>query len=83
MLSKEREDGSKEDETIVNHFHGVSSSSEDRRDVCGQTIKVLGSYWKGRMSNEEANSLYLCTVRDYHTLHKWDTGGTPSQTMEL
>ncbi len=31
-------DGSKEgDETIVNHFHGVSSSSEAHRDVCGQT----------------------------------------------
>jgi hypothetical protein len=31
-------DGSKEgDETIVNHFHGVSTSSEARRDVCGQT----------------------------------------------
>jgi hypothetical protein len=29
-------DASKEgDETIVNHFHGVSSSSEARRDVCG------------------------------------------------
>jgi hypothetical protein len=25
-------------------------------------IKVLGSYWKGHMSNEETNSLYLCTV---------------------
>jgi hypothetical protein len=37
VLSKEREDGSKEDETIVNHFHGVSSSSEFHRDVCGQT----------------------------------------------
>ncbi len=31
------EDGFKEDETIVNHFHGVSSSSEAHRDVCGQT----------------------------------------------
>jgi len=34
----DRKDVSKEgDETIVNHFHGVSSSSEDHRDVCGQT----------------------------------------------
>ena len=49
----------------------------------GRQIKVLSSYWKVRMSNEEVNSLYLCTVRDYHTFHKWDTGGTPSQTMEL
>ena len=53
-------------------------------EMCvGRQIKVLGSYWKGRMSNEEANSLYLCTVRDYHALHKWDAGGTPSQAMEL
>ena len=53
-------------------------------EMCvGRQIKVLGFYWKGRMSNEEANSLYLCTVRDYHALHKWDTGGTPSQAMEL
>ncbi len=49
----------------------------------GRQIKVLGSYWKGSMSNEESNSLYLCTVRDYHELHKWDAGGTPSQSMEL
>ena len=35
------------------------------------------------MSNEETNSLYLCAVRDYHALHKWDAGGTPSQAMEI
>jgi hypothetical protein len=35
------------------------------------------------MSNEEVTSLYLCTVRDYHALHKWDAGGTPSQAMDL
>jgi hypothetical protein len=35
------------------------------------------------MSNEEVKSLYKCTVREYHALHKWDTGGTPSQVMEL
>jgi hypothetical protein len=39
-------------------------------EMCvGRQIKVLGSYWKGNMSNEESNSLYLCTVRDYHELH--------------
>ncbi len=46
-------------------------------------IQVLGSYWTGRMSNEEANSLYQVTVREYHALHKWHAGGTPSQAMEL
>ena len=53
-------------------------------EMCvGRQIQVLGSYWTGRMSNEEANSLYKCTVREYHALHKWDAGGTPSQAMEL
>ena len=47
----------------------------------GRQIQVLGSYWTGRMSTEEANSLYKCTVRDFHALHKWDAGGTPSQVM--
>ena len=53
-------------------------------EMCvGRQIKVPGSYWKGHMSNEEVNSQYLCTVREYHALHKWDAGGTPSQAMEL
>ncbi len=53
-------------------------------EMCvGTQIQVLGSYWTGRMSNEEANSLYKGTVREYHVLHKWDAGGTPSQAMEL
>ena len=53
-------------------------------EMCvGRQIKVPGSYWKGCMSNEEVNSLYLCTVREYHVLHKWDAGGTPSQAMKL
>jgi hypothetical protein len=51
-------------------------------EMCvGRQIKVHGSYWKGHMSNEEETSLYLCTVRDYHVLHNWGTGGTPSQVM--
>jgi hypothetical protein len=31
-------------------------------DMCvGRQIKVLGSYWKERMSNEKENSLYYVT----------------------
>ncbi len=46
-------------------------------------IQVLGSYWTGHMSNEETNSRHKSTVHEYHALHKWDSGGTPSQGMEL
>ena len=53
-------------------------------EMCvGRQIQVLGSYWTGCMSNEETNSLYKCTVYEYHVLYKWDTGGTPSQGMEV
>ena len=53
-------------------------------EMCvGRQIQVLGSYWTGRMSNEEVNSLYKCNVREYHTLHKCDAGGSPSQVMDL
>ena len=40
-----RKDTQKEDRTIVNHFHGVSSSTEDRKNVCGQTDRCV---WKIR-----------------------------------
>jgi hypothetical protein len=53
-------------------------------EMCvGRQIQVLGSYWTGCMSNEEVNSLYKYTVHEYHTFHKWDSGGTPSQAIEL
>ncbi len=35
------------------------------------------------MSDEEVNSIHKYTVCEYHVLHKWDTGCTPSQTMEF
>ncbi len=38
-----RKDTKKEDRTIVNHFHGVSSSVEARRNVSGKTDR---STWK-------------------------------------
>ena len=34
------------------------------------------------MSNEESNSLYKCTVCEYHELHKWDAGGTFKVNIE-
>ena len=34
-----RKDAQKEDRTIVNHYHGFSSSTEDRRNVCKDTIE--------------------------------------------
>jgi hypothetical protein len=38
-----RKDAKKEDRTIFNHFHGVSSSTEARRNVCDRQIGVENS----------------------------------------
>ncbi len=50
-------------------------------------IQVLGSYWTGFMSNEEANSLYYVTSAPCASImrctSRWDAGGSPSQAMEL
>jgi hypothetical protein len=62
---------------------GVPLLQKSTEMCVGRQIQVPGSYWTGHMSYEGENSLYKCTVREYHELHKWDGGGTPSQTMEL
>jgi hypothetical protein len=49
-------------------------------------IGVSGKFWnfnRGRMCDEEANTLFKCTVHRFHTLHKWTGGGVPPQAMEL
>ena len=33
--------------------------------------------------DEEANTLFKCTVLGFHDFHKWDGGGVPSQGMEF
>ena len=43
MLSQERKDSCKEDQTIVNHFHGVSSSSES---VESMDTTAPGAQWR-------------------------------------
>jgi hypothetical protein len=47
---------------------GFSLLQKPREMCVDRQIKVLGSYWKGHMSNEDVNSLYLYTVRNYHAL---------------
>jgi hypothetical protein len=52
-----RKDAKKEDRTIVNHFHGASSSVEMCQD---RQIDVTGKFWnfnRGRMREEETTTL--------------------------
>ena len=53
-------------------------------DMC--PLGVSGKFWnftRDRMHNEEANTLFKCTVFGFHVLHKWTGGSVPSQAMEL
>ena len=71
--------------TVVNHFHGFSSSTEVHRNVSGQ-IGVTRKFWnfnKCHMRDEETNTLFKCTVFGLHVLHKWARGGVPFQSGQL
>ena len=35
------------------------------------------------MREDEANTLFKCTVHRFHALHKWAGGGVPPQAMYL
>jgi hypothetical protein len=86
MVKCEEKDAKKEDGTIVNHFHGISSSGEARRNLSDRRIGVSGKFWnvnRGRIRDDETNTLFKCTVSGFHTLHKWTGGGVPSETVEL
>ena len=40
-------------------------------DHVGKQIEVPGSFWQGRQSAEEKNTLYKCTIREYKALHTY------------
>jgi hypothetical protein len=50
-------------------------------------IDVTGKFWNfngDRMSDEESNTLFKCTVYGFHDFqHKWDGVGVPSQQRGL
>ena len=49
----------------------------------GKQIKVPGSFWDGRMSTEERNTFYKCTVRDFTLAHKFPTKPAPENAWQL
>ena len=49
----------------------------------GKQINVPGSFWDGRMSTEERNTLYRCTVRDFTLAHRFPTKPAPENAWQL
>ena len=52
-------------------------------DHFGKQIKLPGSFWQGRMTAEEKKKTYLCTVREFELIHRWEDGRSPSNAFQL
>ena len=49
----------------------------------GKQVAIPGSFWQGRMSEDERKTKYLCTIRDFELIHKWDDGRPPTNAIQL
>jgi hypothetical protein len=45
---------------------------KNKMALIGQHLKVKGSHWAGRMSDEEKNTLYVCAIRDFQVMHEFE-----------
>jgi hypothetical protein len=60
---------------------GVPFLNKSKEMCVGRQIDVPGKFWnfnlRVRMSDQETNTLFECTVHGFHVLQKWDGGGGP------
>ena len=49
----------------------------------GKQVGVPGAYWEGRMSAEERKTIFMCTMREFELIHKWEDGRAPSAAFQL
>ena len=48
----------------------------------GKQLGVPGKYWKGRMTADEKETIYLCAIREFSALHSF-VDGTKGQGFQL
>ena len=51
-------------------------------ELIGEYINVPGTFWQGRMSAAEKETMYKCVVREHSALHKF-TDGTMKEAFQL
>ena len=51
-------------------------------ELIGDPVNVPGTFWEGRMSAMEKETLYKCVVRDHSALHKF-INGPMSEAFEV
>jgi len=49
----------------------------------GKQVNIPGSYWQGRMSEDERKTLYKCTVRDFTLSHRFPSKVAPEAAFQL
>ena len=47
------------------HHRARAALLKKPMEAVGKQINVPGSFWQGRMTDEERQTLYRCTVRDF------------------
>ena len=52
-------------------------------EAIGKQISVPGSYWEGRQTDDEKQTLYKCTVRDFSLAHKFSPQQPPVAAVSL
>ena len=52
-------------------------------DHLGKQIEMPGSFWQGRMSVDERETVYKCTIIDFSLAHKFSPDAVPTQAFRL
>jgi hypothetical protein len=52
-------------------------------DHLGKQINVSGSFWQGRMLQEERDKVYKCTIVDFSLVHKFAPDSSPRKAFKM
>ena len=52
-------------------------------DHLGKQLDIPGSFWQGRMTEEERAKIYKCTILDFSLLHRSSPEAVPTQAFRM
>ena len=52
-------------------------------DHLGKQINVPGSFWEGRMLQDERDKVYKCTIVDFSLAHKFAPDSSPRKAFKM
>ena len=78
-MPKKKSSTSKQQQLVVEQYPLLKKPL----DQLGKQLKVPGSFWEGRMSAEERDTVYKCTVLDFSLAHKFAPDAPPRQAFHM